>query len=162
MASPVHQHIRDFLACSRIAIAGLSTDQDDFSCAIREKLEAAGFAVFGVNPKFEVDAERRNYPDLASIPGDPVEGVFVTAAPGAGLDVAKACKELGITRIWFHQNFGTGSVSREGAHFGRENGITVIERGCPMMFVEPVDWFHKTLRFCKGMRAVPNPLPTDP
>jgi hypothetical protein len=156
MTSPIHDHIRDFLACKRIAIVGLSTDTEDFSCAIREKLEEAGFAVYGVNPKFEEDAERRNYRGLASIPGGPVEGVFVTTASGAGLDVVKACKKLGIPRVWFHQNFGTGSVSREGADFGRQNGITIIDRGCPMMFVEPVDWFHKTLRFCKGMRAVPN------
>ena len=130
MTSPNHDHIRDFLACKRIAIAGLSTNAEDFSCAIRKKLEEAGFEVYGVNPRLEEDAERRNYRDLASIPGDPIDGVFVTTSSEAGLDVVKACKRLGITRVWFHQNIGTGSVSRAGVDFGRKSGITIIHRGC--------------------------------
>lgn len=146
--------IHDFLAGKRIAIVGLSTTPADFSCAILEKLEVAGFEVYGVNPRLDEDPEQRRYRDLRSIPGPPVDGVFLTTPPQAALDVVKECAELGIDRVWMHQNLGKGSTSPEAIAFCKEHGIHVIDRGCPMMFVEPVDFFHRTIRWCKGLRPV--------
>jgi predicted CoA-binding protein len=157
MASPIHDDIRAFLTCRRIALVGFSTDPEDFSCAIREKFEEAGFEVFGVNPRLEADPDARNYPDLGAIPAPPVEAAFLTTTPEVSEDVVKQCHSLGITMAWMHQNFGPGSVSKQAVRWGRQNGMTIIDRGCPMMFVSPVDWFHKTMRFVKGMHAVPNP-----
>ena len=146
--------IRDFLAGKRIAIVGLSSQPQDFSCAILDKLEAADFEVYGVNPHLQADPDQRRYPDLAAIPGPPVDGVFLTTPPDAALEVVKQCAALGIDRVWMHQGFGQGSTSAEATAFCREHGIHVIDRGCPMMFVEPVDIWHKTMRWCKGMRPV--------
>ena len=155
MVDPALQtEIRDFLAGKRIAIVGLSHNPADFSCAILEKLEGAGFEVYGVNPRLAEDAANRRYQNLASIPGDPVDGVFLTTPPSAALAVVRECASLGIDRVWMHQNFGQGSTSDEAVAFCEEHGIHVIDRGCPMMFVEPVDFFHKTMRWCKGMKPV--------
>ncbi len=146
--------IKGFLSGKRIAIVGLSTQPADFSCAILDKLEVAGFEVYGVNPRLEEDVEKRRYRDLRSIPGPRVDGVFITAPPEAALGIVQECAELGIDRVWMHQSFGHGSRSPEAIAFCKEHGIHVIDRGCPMMFVEPVDFFHRTMRWCKGLRPV--------
>lgn len=146
--------IRDFLAGKRIAIVGLSHNPADFSCAILERLEGAGFEVYGVNPQLETAPAERRYKDLRSIPGAPVDGVFLTTPPSAALAVVQECAELGIDRVWMHQMFGEGSTSEEAVAFCEAHGIHVIDRGCPMMFVEPVDVFHKTARWCKGLKPV--------
>jgi len=150
----LHDEIREFLSGKRIAIVGLSHEPADFSCAILEKLEVAGFEVFGVNPKLEADPEQRRYKDLRSIPVRPVDGVLLTTPPDAALEIAKECADLGIPRVWMHQGFGQGSTSTDATVFCKANGIHVIDRGCPMMFVEPVDFFHKTMRWCKGLKPI--------
>jgi hypothetical protein len=45
-----------------------------------------------------------------------------------------------------HRLMGKGSCSPEAATFGRRNGITVIEGGCPLMFGPTADRGHKVLR----------------
>lgn len=150
----VQQEIRDFLTAERIAIVGLSHNPQDFSCAILEKLEGAGFDVYGVNPRLDEDPTKRRFKDLRSIPGEPVDGVFLTTPPSAAIAIVHECAKLGIKRVWMHQSFGQGSTSKDAVEFCRANGIHVIDRGCPMMFVEPVDFFHKTMRWCKGLKAI--------
>ncbi|MCB9676967.1 MAG: CoA-binding protein [Alphaproteobacteria bacterium] len=152
--SDIQADIEDFLRCKRIAVVGLSTHQSDFSCAILQRFEEAGTEVYGVNPGFEPDPDAHHYAKLADIPGEPVEAVFLTTTPAVSAEVVRECAALGIRRVWMHQGMGAGSVSPDAVAFCRENGIAVIDRGCPMMFVEPVDWFHKAFRWCKGLHAV--------
>jgi hypothetical protein len=58
---------------------------------------------------------------------------------------------LGIKHVWFHRSFGQGSVAEEALSFCRDNDITVIPGGCPMMFVEKVDFGHKCMRWFLGL-----------
>ena len=152
----LEQKITEFLQSKRIAVVGLSTHEGDFSCAILEKLEQTGAEVFGVNPKIEPDPEARRYQSLGDIPGQ-IDAALLTTAPAVTEEVVRTCHELGIGRVWMHQLMGEGSTSSKAVEYCNEHGISVIDRGCPMMFVEPVDWFHKTFRWCKGMHAVPQP-----
>lgn len=39
------------------------------------------------------------------------------------------------------------SVSEEAASICREAGIAVLDGGCPMMFLEPVDLAHRCIRW---------------
>jgi uncharacterized protein len=45
-----------------------------------------------------------------------------------------------------HRSFGQGSVSNEATAYGRANGITVIDGGCPLMYEPAADGFHKVMR----------------
>lgn len=135
-------------------MVGLSSHPEDFSCAILQKLETTGAEVYGVNPKLETDLDARRVRDLADVPG-PIDGVFFATAPSVTEALVQTCHELGVPRVWMHQNVGQGSTSPEATAYCRAHGIAVIDRGCPMMFVEPVDWFHRTFRWCKGMHPLP-------
>ena len=116
--SDIQKDIEDFLTCGRVAVVvGLSTHEKDFSCAIVERLEADGRTVFGVNPKFEGEEADGHYDDLRSIPGEPVDAVFITTSPDRALDVVQECEELGIRRVWMHQFVGKGSTSVEAVAF---------------------------------------------
>ena len=154
--SELESEITAFLQCKRIAVVGLSSHEKDFSCAILEKLEQTGAEVYGVNPKLEADPEARRYPSLQDIPVQ-LDAAFLATAPAVTEEVVRTCHELGIGRVWMHQAVGQGSTSQDAIAYCKEHGISVIDRGCPMMFVQPVDWFHKMFRWCKGMHAVPQP-----
>ena len=54
--------------------------------------------------------------------------------------------ELGIQHVWMHRGPGTGSVSQAAADYGRQQGIAVIDGGCPCMFGPTADFGHKAMR----------------
>lgn len=144
--------VRDFLAQKRIVVAGVSRTPSQPANAIYRRLRDAGYEVAAVNPvATEVEGDPC-YADLASVPG-PVDGVMMATAPDATLEVARACADLGVPRVWMHRSFGDGSVSDEAAELCRSRGMSVIVGGCPMMFVEPVDVFHKCVRWVLGVRG---------
>jgi hypothetical protein len=45
-----------------------------------------------------------------------------------------------------HRGPGTGSVSQAAADYGRQQGIAVIDGGCPCMFGPRADFWHKAMR----------------
>ena len=45
-----------------------------------------------------------------------------------------------------HRGPGTGSVSAAAAGYGRQQGITVIDGGCPLMFGPTADFGHRIMR----------------
>ena len=54
--------------------------------------------------------------------------------------------ELGITQVWMHRSYGSGSVNDAATAYGREHGITVIDGGCPLMFAPTADAGHRVIR----------------
>jgi uncharacterized protein len=56
------------------------------------------------------------------------------------------CADLAIKHVWMHRGPGGGSVSETAAAYGREQGISVIDGGCPCMFGPTSDPGHKAMR----------------
>lgn len=136
-----------FLAGKRLAVAGVSREaKGHVGNAIFNKLKAAGYEVFAVNPNASELEGVHCYPAIGAIPGE-IDGVVIATAPAVSAAVVRQCAEKGVKRVWFHRSFGQGSVSAEALAAAKENGIEAIENGCPMMYVEPVDGGHKF--FCK-------------
>lgn len=142
----------DFLAQRRIAVAGVSRDSAQTANAIYRKLREAGYDVVAVNPNAtEVEGDAC-YPGVAAIPDRP-DGVLIVTPPEAAPDVARDCVAAGVPRVWMHRSFGAGSASDEATALCREAGVAVLDGGCPMMFLEPVDVFHKCFRWFLGARG---------
>lgn len=148
MAS-LNDAVRDFLALKRIAVAGVSHKKLQPANLIYRKLRGAGYEVFAVNPNADRLEGDTCYPDLKAIP-EGVEGVVAATHPDVTEGVVKECAEAGISQVWIHRSFGKGSVSGAAVEFCRENGITVIDGGCPMMFLEP-DVAHRCMRWFLGL-----------
>ena len=101
--------------------------------------------MFAINPNAEELEGDASYHDLRSIPGG-VEAVVIGTRPEIAEETMRECAELGIKHVWMHRGPGTGSVSEAAANYGREQGITVIEGGCPCMFDPTADLGHKLTR----------------
>jgi predicted CoA-binding protein len=144
--STLKETVNDFLAQERIAVAGVSRSGDQAANLIYRKLRDAGYQVFPVNPNAEEVEGDACYANVNSIP-DGVEGVVVATHPAVTDQIVRDCAAAGVSRIWMHRSFGQGSVSPQAVDYCRENNITVIPGGCPMMFCKPVDFGHKCMRW---------------
>ena len=141
--------VDDFLAQERFAVAGVSRSGGDAANSIYRKLRDAGYEVYPINPNADSLEGVTCYPDLKSIP-TPVDTVVVATHPDVTEKVVEECAEIGVSRVWLHRSFGQGSFSDSAVSYARENGLTIIAGGCPMMFVEPVDFGHKCIRWITG------------
>jgi uncharacterized protein len=73
--------------------------------------------------------------------------VVIGTRPETAESTMRECVDLGIKHVWMHRLYGSGSVSKVAAEFGRQHGITVIDGGCPLMFDPTADRVHKVMRF---------------
>jgi len=146
----------EFLATKRIAVTGVSRNaQGHGSNVVYQRLRDRGYQVFAVNPNAETIEGDTSYRDLKSIPGG-VEAVVIGTKPETADATMRECAELGINHVWMHRSFGGGSVSPSATEYGRQQGITVIDGGCPLMFDPTADVGHKCMKFLLSMSgAVP-------
>ncbi len=144
--STLQETVTDFLAQKRIAVAGVSRSGDGVANIIYRKLRDAGYQVFPINPQATEVEGVPCYAGVEAIP-EGVDGVVIATPPQAADQIVRECAEAGVPRVWMHRSFGEGSVSSEAVEFCREQNITVIPGGCPMMFCEPVDFGHKCIRW---------------
>ena len=144
---PIKEAASEFLATKRVAVTGVSrTPKTHGSNNVYRRLRERGYDVFAVNPNTDQVEGDRSYPDLKSIPGG-VEAVVIGTRPEIAERTMHECAELGIKHVWMHRGPGAGSVSATAADYGRQQGITVIDGGCPLMFEPTADVGHKVMRF---------------
>ena len=156
---PTHQEAADeFLAHKRIAVAGVSRNAGMHAGnGIYSKLKETGFEVFAVNPNADSVMGEPCFRSLKDIPGG-VDGVVIATNPKDSLAVAKECKELGVTRVWFHKNLGATSYSKEAHEYCRANGITALV-SCPLWYGQCSDGFHRAFGgFCRTFGFVPKQI----
>ena len=156
----IEEAAKDFLACRRIAVTGVShAPKGHGSNTVYVRLRERGYEVYPVNPNAETVEGDKAYPDLASIPSG-VEAVVIGTRPEHADATVRAASDLGITRVWMHRSVDAGSVSPQEAAWGREHGMTVIEGGCPLMFEPVSDGGHKAMCwFLKLTGSVPRAVP---
>ncbi len=141
---PTRREIDDFLAQKRIAFVGVSRNPKAFANIVYRALRERGYQLYPVNPHAAQLEGDPCHPSLAQLP-EPVEGVLVMVPPKATEGVVRECAGAGVRRVWL----GNGAVSPEAVRFCREQGISVVDGACPMMFVEPVGFGHACHRFVK-------------
>jgi predicted CoA-binding protein len=149
----IDQAATSFLAHKRVAVTGVSrTPANHGSNAVYRRLRDRGYDVFAINPNAAIVEGDRAYRDLRSIPGG-VEAVVIGTRPELAEDTMRECAELGIKQVWMHRGVGPGSVSDRATTFGRQQGITVIDGGCPLMFAPTADLGHKLIRLVYSGRV---------
>ena len=140
------EKISEFLRLKTIAVTGVSSGQPDAANIIFRKFKDAGYLTFPVNPKTSHVEGVSCYPDLGSLPDTP-EGVMIASPPASARSIIEECLKLGIEYVWFHSSINQGSLDNDAATYGEENGMKVIRTGCPMMYVAPVDFGHKCIKW---------------
>jgi predicted CoA-binding protein len=147
--STLEAKVNDFLAQKRIAVAGVSRNNNDHPAGnlIYRRLKATGHVVFPVNPHMQTFEGDRCYPDLPSIPGG-VDGVVVVTRPEITRQIMHECREAGVRRVWMHQSLGKGtSVSPDAVEYCHQHDISVIAGACPMMYGGHADFGHTCMRW---------------
>jgi predicted CoA-binding protein len=142
----VEEAASTFLAKKRVAVTGVSrTPKTHGSNNVYKRLRERGYEVFAVNPNAAEVKGDRSYKDLTSIPGG-VDAVVIGTRPEIAENTMRECAELGIKHVWMHRGPGAGSVSKAATDYGRQQGITVIDGGCPLMFRPTSDFGHRLMR----------------
>ena len=140
-----------FFRLESIALVGASDDKKHFGNAVFHELERHGVHAIPVNPTEATVGGRTCHPSVADVPGQ-LDGVIVMVNKETAVQVVKECIGRGVTHVWLFKGLaGDGALSDEAVALCHENGIEVIPGACPMMFLEPVQGFH---RFHRGMRRV--------
>jgi uncharacterized protein len=144
---PIKEAAAEFLANKRIAVTGVSRNPEGHgSNVVYQRLRERGYEVFAVNPNADQVEGDKCYHDLRSIPGG-VGAVVIGTKPETAETTMRECADLGIKHVWMHRSVGGGSVSKGAAAYGRQQGISVIPGGCPLMFEPVSDGGHKAMRF---------------
>lgn len=141
--------VQEFLAQPRLVVVGASDATGNFGRTVVAALRSHGTEVAAVHPTATEVAGVPCYADLASVPGD-IDGAVVMVGSAAAVDVVRAAIDRGVPRVWLFRGLGgPGAVSEEAVSLCREHGVRVIEGACPIMFLEPVGWFHRLHRFAR-------------
>jgi len=111
-----------------IAVVGASRDEEKYGHQVYRDLKEGGYTVYPVNPNASEILGDRCYPDLKSLPVKP-DVVSVVVPPEVTEEVVKACKELGITRVWMQP----GSESEKAIEYCEANGIDIVCGVCIMV-----------------------------
>ena len=144
---PIKEAASKFLANKRIAVTGVSRNPEGHgSNVVYQRLRERGYDVFAVNPNADQVEGDKCYSDLKSIPGG-VAAVVIGTRPETAEATLRECAALGIKHVWMHRSVGGGSVSAAATAYGRQQGISVIPGGCPLMFEPVSDGGHKAMRF---------------
>ena len=145
--------VESFLAGHRFAIVGASDDTKNFGRTIFTEMKAHGYEVVPVNPTAQAVAGVAAYPSLRDVPGD-LDGVVVMVNASKSAAVVRDCVERGVDKIWLFKGLGgPGAVADDALAAAAAAGVTVIPGACPLMFLEPVGWFHRLHRAVRRHRG---------
>jgi predicted CoA-binding protein len=143
---------REFLSQKNIAVAGVKRNSQGTANVIYKKLKESGYNVFPINPNSDTFDGVKCYPAIKSVT-EKIDGVVIVTKPSVTEQIVNECIETGVKRVWIHNMFGVKgsssagtSLSEKAIRMCKENNITVIPGGCPLMFCEPVDFGHKCIR----------------
>ena len=141
---PSRALIEEFLAQPRIGFVGVSRDPRQFANTVYRHLRTPERTLVPVHREAtEVEGDRC-VARLAD--AGPLDGVVIMLPPGPAALVVGDAIACGVPRVWLHRGTGTGAVSPEAVQACRRAGVAVVDGACPMMFAEPVGWFHRAHR----------------
>jgi predicted CoA-binding protein len=136
----------EFLTAGRIAVIGASDDPRKFGNTVYRALRDHGVDVVAVNRRGVEIAGDPSYAAIAEVPG-PIDCAIVMVAAERAAGVVAECLDRGVPRIWLFKGLGApGAISTEAVDLCRDRHVAVIPGACPLMFLEPVGWFHRLHR----------------
>ena len=130
--------IEEFINCKRLAVVGVSRDENKFGNMAYQELKERGYDLVPVHPELSSFSGDACYPSLQAIP-QPVDGVVVIVSPARVKEVLHDAATAGIKRVWLQQ----GAESSEALMLADELGLSTAHNACILMYAQPVRGFHK-------------------
>ncbi|WP_355662042.1 CoA-binding protein [Halomonas salifodinae] len=111
-----------------IAVVGISANPGRDSHRVAAFLQARGFRVLPVNPRYEQVLGEPCYPGLLALP-EPVDLVDVFRRPEHCPEIARQAVAIGAHCLWLQ----LGVVSHEARRIAEAAGIAYVEDRCTMI-----------------------------
>ncbi|MEI7612739.1 MAG: CoA-binding protein [Betaproteobacteria bacterium] len=108
-----------------IAVVGLSADWFRPSYFAAKYMQAHGYRIVPVNPKYPEILGEKSYPDLKSIPF-PVDLVDVFRKPQDVLPIAEEAIAIGAKALWLQ----IGVINDDARVLAEKSGLTVVMDRC--------------------------------
>lgn len=147
LPSPL-QSARDFLNAGRIAVVGVSRDENDFSRAVFRELVKRGYDVVAVNPALAGAEGRPCFARVQDV-SPPAQAALVMTPAARSADAVHDCVEAGIRRVWMHRGAGPGSASAAALALCAANGIVPVRDLCPFMALPDTSVAHRIHHFLR-------------
>ena len=150
--------IQSFLSQKKILVAGVSSKKKTPAISIAKRFANSGYEVVLLHPTMKEYNGFSVYSSIKEIPDKP-DAAFLFTSPDITDKITDECIQSGIQHIWMHNMLGIcankgstfmkeqTSVSHNAVAEAREAGLNVITGSCPLQFLEPVDPFHKCVRW---------------
>lgn len=135
------QVIEDFLAQKRIAMIGVSRDENSFSAHLFKDFCRRGYDMVPVNPNAAEIEGRRCFARVQDVQ-PPVQAALVMTCPDIAEVVVRDCATAGIQQVWLYRGTKQGAVSEAAIKFCQARGIQVVPGECPWMFLPNGDRVH--------------------
>ena len=132
--------IQEFLDAKEIAIAGASTNKDNFGLSLMKELTKSGVQVYPVNPGYDEIEGIACVDSVKELP-EKVESVILAVPPALTEEIVQQCVGTSVKRVWMIRGVGRGAYSEKALQICTENDIEVVYGFCPMMFFGK--GFHK-------------------
>jgi uncharacterized protein len=136
------QQIQAFLACKRLAIAGVSRQPNDFSRLLFREFLRRGYEAIPLHPGVGEIEGHTCFARLQDVV-PPVDAVLLMTSAGATEQVVRDCAEAGVKQVWMYRASGRGAVSEGAVDYCQSRGIDVIAGECPMMFFGDAGFIHR-------------------
>lgn len=147
------QTLRHILGETRsLAVVGLSADWFRPSNFAAKYMQAHGYRVIPVNPRYEEILGEKCYPDLASIP-EKVDMVDVFRRPEQCPDIARQAVAIGARFLWLQ----IGVVSEAARQIAADAGLEVVMDRCVKIEYARlfgVHWFGVNTRLISARRPL--------
>ena len=130
--------INSFLAAPIIAVAGASRNPKKFGYMVLDAMKKKGIRVLPVNPETDTIGDLPCYRNVAALPSG-TDHLLIVTPKTVTLSVMKESLEKGILNIWVQQMSETPEV----IEFAKANQMNLVYGKCILMFLEPVQGFHK-------------------
>jgi len=131
------KNIDEFLLQRKIAVVGVSRNEDKFSNIIYREMRTAGYEVMAVNPNADMVEGDRCYAGLGALPVKP-DGVVLVVPPTQGIQIVEEAARLGIRHVWVQPGANSSEIDER---LG-ELEIVTVSGECILMHIEPVKSIH--------------------
>ena len=132
----------DFWLGKNYAVVGVSHKKRKFGDTVFNELRKRGYNVFPVNQDLKLFGDQMCYNSLGEI-FDPLDGVIIITRPDGAKRAIRECINLGIKKAWLYP----GSKCDEAINLAKQNDIELIYKGCPLLYLEPVEFPHSLHRW---------------
>ena len=113
------------------AVAGVSRDPDKYGHIVYQKLKAAGYTVYAINPNADAIGADPCYPSLDNVPG-PIDCVVTVTPPTVTEKIVRDAGHLKVPFLWMQ----VGSESTSAYNLARSLSMQVVSGGpCIMVSI---------------------------